>query len=152
MRVVFFQAAMLATAATASEVDTPESPFIYDWLVQTSSIAEYFNESFEDTLAQISSQNKSEVEAKVDTEVDSDMMNQIEVNCEGNPDCIKEQLNGLTRIHVKDSKNTEVNMEMPANLKKKITFDSPTLTVEDAGFSPHSKAAPSNIKKHAPDS
>ena len=46
-----------------------------------------------------------------------------------------------TRIHVKDKSLTEVNIEMPASLKKKITFDAPKLTVEDAGFRSASSAA-----------
>ena len=45
-----------------------------------------------------------------------------------------------TRIHVKDADSTEVNIEMPSSIKKKITFDAPKLTVEDKGFNPNTLA------------
>ena len=40
----------------------------------------------------------------------------------------------MTRVHVKDKLENDITIEMPALEKKKITFESPTLTVTDAGF------------------
>ena len=37
---------------------------------------------------------------------------------------------------MKDKLQNDVTIEMPAHEKKKITFESPTLTVQDAGFDP----------------
>ena len=37
---------------------------------------------------------------------------------------------------MKDKLQNDVTIEMPAHEKKRITFESPTLTVQDAGFDP----------------
>ena len=75
-----------------------------------------------------------DVDAEAETELSAELKNQIELECEGEAECMQGKMSEMTRIKVKDDKNTDVSIEMPAMEKKKITFDSPTLVVEDDGF------------------
>jgi hypothetical protein len=77
MKLVFFQAALLAVASKASESPAPEQSSIWpaDWLVQTASLVDYFYPfqhedvtSVETTLAQ----NANEIEGEGDAELAAD--------------------------------------------------------------------------------
>ena len=72
--------------------------------------------------------------AEAGASVDAATLNEIEAECKGDPDCIDEKVDNLTRIKMMDNRNNVVTISMPSAEKKKITFHSPRLTVEDAGF------------------
>ena len=97
-----------------------------------------------DIEAELSADNEAELEGELsaDNEVDAELYADAEAETEVDVDADAEHDgSSTTRIKVKDDKNTDVSIEMPAMEKKKITFNSPVLTVEDDGF---------NSGKHMP--
>ena len=157
MKLVFFQAALLAVASNATEASEAEQSSIWsgDWLVQTASIVDYFypfqhdeEASIETTLAQNANEVEGESDADIDAELEAEtlariksesglsneVLNQIEADCLGDPYCVKLAIEDKMHINLKDKPGNNVTIEMPAAQRKKVTFDSPKLTVEDEGF------------------
>ena len=123
--------------------------------MQTASIVDFFypfvtedSVSAETQLAQIATETHvksavdAEIEAELDAELEGESASEAEaetetlgaLSCGGDKDCVKNNLNGMTRVHIKDKLLNDVTIEMPEAQKKKITFSSPVLTVVDKDF------------------
>jgi len=63
--------------------------------------------------------------------LDAEALNEIEAECDGDADCIKESIKGLTKINMHDMFGNDLKIEMPAAKKQKISYDLPNLTIED---------------------
>ena len=126
-----------------------------DFLVQTASIVDFFYPfvtedavSAETQLAQIATENQGNARADADNEAELEAESELEselesdadaetlgpLSCGGDKKCVNDNLHGMTRVHIKDKLENDVTIEMPEAQKKKITFDSPTLTVVDKDF------------------
>ena len=112
MKLVFFQAALLAVASNASETPEAEQSSIFsaDWLVQTASLVDYFypfqhdeEATIETTLAQNANMSEGGSDAEIDGELEAEslarlqaesglsneVLNQINADCLGDPYCVK---------------------------------------------------------------
>ena len=85
MKLVFFQAALLAVATKASESPDTEQSSIFsgDWLVQTASLVDYFypfQHDEEATLETTLAQNANEIEGDAEpaADIDADIDGELE--------------------------------------------------------------------------
>ena len=115
MKVAFFAAALLTMSTTALQLNSQ-----YAAAEQTDDMLAEISNNFDSPTFQ----DAIEDFAEVDSDIDSD--NEAE--------CEQADGNNVTRIHAKGKCGGEVNIEMPMAEKKKITYNSPTLEVVDAGF------------------
>ena len=76
---------------------------------------------------------EAEIESEVNGSVvlDVDALNEIENECDGDEDCIKDAIKGLTRINHHSESGTHLSIEQPAMKKSRISYDAPNLIVED---------------------
>ena len=144
MQILFFQTALLTMAAHAAavtnEAEQTESYFP-DLLVQTASLIDYIlpNEG-EQELSLMQNESHSEGEGEneavsaVQGHANSSLMAEIEADCEADLECVEEELKNRTQVNMKDNKNNHLTIDMPADHKKKISYNSPKLEVVDHGF------------------
>lgn len=87
----------------------------------------------------------AKIEAKLDEELKGDLGSELESKADAKTSGAlssgavkdssnKKNLDGKTIVNIKDILQNDVTIEMPEAQKKKITFDSPTLTVIDKDF------------------
>ena len=128
MKVAFFAAALLTMSTTALQLNSQ-----YAAAEQTDDMLAEISNNFDSPTFQ----DAIEDFAEVDSDIDSD--NEAE--------CEQADGNNVTRIHAKGKCGGEVNIEMPMAEKKKITYNSPTLEVVDAGFNGSASQVPMDAPK-----